>query len=200
MNALTSSAENINKLHELATSTANEAIHYAKELGEMLLEAKKLIPHGGFTRWIERNLTVSPRQAQRYMAVASGKDLKLSELTHKNDMVSVLPKEQLIEKYYNPKWIPELGYEHFAVYKLSLFFVTPYINNKNFFHISQLYTLEDYSLQDMNGEDEDYESFYSGSRLPVHHLSVDLSLHFYGLDEPEKIHWEEWPSNSIGMF
>ena len=67
MNELTNKVNEINELHQLAINSANEAIGYANQLGRLLIDIKIQIPHGSFTKWIEENLTISPRQAQRYM-------------------------------------------------------------------------------------------------------------------------------------
>ena len=80
----------INNLHQLAMSAAKDAVTYAKKIGTLLLESKSEIPHGKFIKWIEENTSISPRQAQRYMRVASGKDLKISDFSNKNDKMSYL--------------------------------------------------------------------------------------------------------------
>jgi hypothetical protein len=63
----------LKEFHELAAKTANTAIEYAVQAGEILLAVKKELPHGRFTAWVESLGFLELRQAQRYMAVASGK-------------------------------------------------------------------------------------------------------------------------------
>ena len=62
-------ASQINELDEKAKAHAQDAIEYARQAGELLLSIKKQLPHGQCTDWVERNLTVSLRQCQRYIAV-----------------------------------------------------------------------------------------------------------------------------------
>ena len=48
----------------------SQGIHSAWEAGKMLLEAKKLCPHGKWISWLEENVKLSTRQAHRYMRLA----------------------------------------------------------------------------------------------------------------------------------
>jgi len=70
MNIRTTIASEINEHHAIAIAKAGEAVHHAKEAGRLLLEVKAALPHGEFGKWMEQNITVSVRQAQRYIAVA----------------------------------------------------------------------------------------------------------------------------------
>ena len=45
-------------------------VNHAIRLGELLLQAKKAVGHGEFSRWLEENCHIKTRQAQRYMKVA----------------------------------------------------------------------------------------------------------------------------------
>jgi hypothetical protein len=193
MSELTNKVNEINNLHQLAINSANEAVGYANQLGVLLTDIKIQLPHGSFTKWIEENLTISPRQAQRYMAVALGKDLNVSKLSYKSDIVSVLTKEQIMQKYNKPNWIPSIGYWHFCEFNNSVFWVVPYINNENFFFITQFKNLDD-AHNDINSE---HESFFYGSKEPTHYLSIDASLHSYGIDHPEKIQWETYKRDGL---
>jgi len=193
MNDLIATVQKINSLHEMASLSANEAIGYANELGRLLTDIKIQLPHGDFTKWIEENLTISPRQAQRYMAVASGKSLNISKLEDKNDIVSVLTDEELMKKYEKPNWIPTVGYWHFGEFNNSVFWVVPYKNDENFFFITQ-FTSADDSDKSIDGE---CESVFHGSKEPTHYLSIDISLHFYGMDYPEKIKWETYKRDGL---
>lgn len=68
-------AAEINKSCELAHDKADEAIGYAMQAGKLLLEAKAAVPHGDWLSWMRTNLTVTPRQAQRYMRIAQGRPM-----------------------------------------------------------------------------------------------------------------------------
>ena len=84
-------AADINAAHADAVKHATSAIGYAKTAGDLLLKAKQKLPHGAFGGWLEANVTVSERQARRYMAAAQGKPLPMRAV--KSDTVSVLPYE-----------------------------------------------------------------------------------------------------------
>lgn len=193
MNELTKKVNEINNLHQLAINSANEAVGYANQLGRLLTDIKVKIPHGGFTKWIAENLTISPRQAQRYMAVASGKDLNVSKLSYKSDTLSVLTNEELKQKYDKPNWVPSIGHWHFGELNNSVFWVVPYINDEKFFFITQ-FTSSDDAHNDIDSDDE---SFFYGSKEPIHYLSIDVSLHFYGMDYPEKVKWETYKKDGL---
>ena len=63
-------ASEINDLHDRATEAARTAIDHARECGELLIQAKDQIGHGGFLPWLEADCRVKPRQAQKYMKLA----------------------------------------------------------------------------------------------------------------------------------
>ena len=90
-------ASEINRLHEMALTSAHRAIDYAKQAGALLLEVKRQLPHGEFTPWLSANVKVSERQAQRYMRSALGKVTVRALL--KSDTVSGLPA-----------WLPSFGH------------------------------------------------------------------------------------------
>jgi hypothetical protein len=92
MTSVTTAAAEINELHRLAVTHAGLAIGHAKRAGELLLQVKAQTPHGQFVQWIESNLTVTPRQCQRYMAAAQGRTLTARAI--KSDTVSHLPRRQ----------------------------------------------------------------------------------------------------------
>lgn len=79
----------INREHALALRHADKAIEHAKRAGELLIEVKNALPHGEYLPWLAENVTVSPRQAQRYMRAALGKPLPIRAI--KSDTVSFLP-------------------------------------------------------------------------------------------------------------
>lgn len=84
-------ATQINAAHQQAIAHADKAIDFAKQAGDLLLVLKADLRHGEFLPWVENNLDVTPRQAQRYMAAAQGKPLPISAI--KYDMVSHLPEK-----------------------------------------------------------------------------------------------------------
>lgn len=96
-------AADINAAHADAVKHATSAIDYAKQAGELLLKVKQKLPHGAFGAWLEANVEVSERQAQRYMAAAQGKPLPIRHI--KSDTVSDLLEEpQAVEPVKS--WLP----------------------------------------------------------------------------------------------
>lgn len=83
-------ASEINQAHAQAIEHADSAIGFAKKAGELLLQVKADLPHGEFLPWVENNLDVTPRQAQRYMAAAQGKPTPIRKLASKATPVSYL--------------------------------------------------------------------------------------------------------------
>ena len=92
-------AVEIRKEHAAAIQHADKAVEHAKRAGELLLQAKGELPHGGFLPWIDEHLDVSRRQAQRYMRAAQGKPMTARQI--KNDTVSHLPDND------GSNWLPE---------------------------------------------------------------------------------------------
>jgi hypothetical protein len=70
MSTLIDLATEITREHEAATSAAQTAIEHARRCGELLIQAKAIIGHGGFLRWVAENCHVGERQARNYMRIA----------------------------------------------------------------------------------------------------------------------------------
>jgi hypothetical protein len=67
-------AEAIEREHQAANDAARTAIEHLIRCGELLIEAKKAVPHGEWLPWIRANLSFCPRQAQKYMRLAEHAD------------------------------------------------------------------------------------------------------------------------------
>jgi len=63
-------AEEINAEHAAAEETLRAGLGHAKRAGELLLQAKDLVPHGGWLPWMKDHCAFSGRTAQNYMRVA----------------------------------------------------------------------------------------------------------------------------------
>jgi hypothetical protein len=61
----------INREVELAEATFSSTVQHAVRAGELLLEAKRALPHGGWRPWVEENFCRSLRTAQAYMRIAA---------------------------------------------------------------------------------------------------------------------------------
>lgn len=62
-------AERINSKHLEVKRLELTAKDVAAEVGEMLIEVKRSLPHGEFTKWVEANCEFSYNTAQEYMRV-----------------------------------------------------------------------------------------------------------------------------------
>ena len=63
-------ATEIDQAHGRAVAAAATAIEHARRCGELLMQAKARIGHGGFLAWLESNCIVKERQARNYMRLA----------------------------------------------------------------------------------------------------------------------------------
>lgn len=169
---LTTWAADINAAHADAVKHATSAIDYAKQAGELLLKVKQKLPHGAFGGWLEANVTVSERQARRYMAAAQGKPLPMRTL--KSDTVSVLTDEppKTLHDYFRPSWIPMKGYTYCCATDTGAYWVVHSKEHPGFFHVSHL-----------------TEDTYSGTRRPVTGIGVEYMLQGYDLAVPADADW-----------
>jgi len=63
-------ADKANEEHHAAEDSAKEMAFHAMQAGEVLLNAKRLIPHGQWTAWLRRNIKARPRTVQLYIQMA----------------------------------------------------------------------------------------------------------------------------------
>lgn len=182
--AINDQAQQIEQHHAAAHAAADKAIEHAKEAGRLLLEVKAALPHGEFSKWVAERLTVSQRQAQRYMAAAQGKELVRSKT--KSDTVSFLtcnedrsPAKTLAE-IFAPEWVPMKGYSYVCATEGGAYWVTESSANPGYFHVSRLYGSE--------GDDEG--GLYDGTRRPVLPVAVEATLKSFALDTPADAPWE----------
>jgi hypothetical protein len=95
---LTTWATDINHHHKQACLRAGEAINHAIEAGKLLIAVKQRLPHGEFGGWLEKNIQVTARQAQRYMAAAQGKPVTARAIASNTTPMSVLAEPSPPEK------------------------------------------------------------------------------------------------------
>lgn len=71
-------AEDLKTLAEQINTREEEGVRslleHARAQGEDLIRAKKVAGHGGWLKWLEKNIDVDPRTAQRYMLIADKYD------------------------------------------------------------------------------------------------------------------------------
>jgi hypothetical protein len=86
-------AQAIDREHQAAIGAARSAVEHAITCGQLLLQAKAEVGHGGWLPWLEANTTVSARQSQRYMrlsrAAADGKCDATSFLTIEGALAAI---------------------------------------------------------------------------------------------------------------
>lgn len=76
MNELLDIASEIRSEHDAAQRSASEAVAHATRAGELLLEARAVLPHGQFLPWLAANVEFGERTAQGYMKLAKLTDEK----------------------------------------------------------------------------------------------------------------------------
>ena len=72
-------AYRINKLHRSLLNTVKMTIEKADQIGELLVQQKKILEYGNFTKWIEGNLEFSVKTAQNYMRIYNNRDIIKNE-------------------------------------------------------------------------------------------------------------------------
>ena len=194
--------QEIRRLHLLAHQTASDAIEYAKSAGTLLLEVKKGMKHGKFQRWVNDNVKVSMRQAQRYMAVAQGKTIPLRRLIEKNDTVSLFKKSDDQGRIIEGNWVPTLGYCYVYCADQATFWVVPDDVQPQYVHISKLYQTERDSnvppKQFANPDDPYDEREWDGmSRIDCTKNPVGINyaheyLRRFGFESLSTVKWESW--------
>lgn len=189
MSELSNKVNAINDLHKLAITSANDAVNYAKQIGQLLLEAKAELPHGKFLNWINDNIDVSQRQAQRYMQAASGKDLCLSDFSPKNDMMSHLNEENPKDRMFNPVWIPPDGHWFKCIDQDSIYIIAPDRLHPEDFHITKFKLLEGSTIDDPKIDWEKNKEV-EWTRQPVMARKVEGMLQVMGLFHPETKDWK----------
>ncbi len=68
--ALMSLAQRINDEHQQCAAAVRAGLQHAMAAGALLLEARRLVPHGQWGSWLREHCHVSERTAQAYMQVA----------------------------------------------------------------------------------------------------------------------------------
>ncbi|MBP6853634.1 MAG: DUF3102 domain-containing protein [Rhodoferax sp.] len=185
MNITTTTAADISRHHDLARSKATEAIAHAMEAGKLLLQAKDSLAHGTWGAWLQSNVTVTPRQAQRYMALAQGKPSPLRVIA-KNDTVSHLLASQAAAPVQT--WAPTPGHWMHATTDEAAWWVVPSLEHPGFFHVSKIHSLSTPEPTDQV-EGWDGASIFDGTKRPVRADVVELFLQHLGMAEPWNAEW-----------
>jgi hypothetical protein len=76
-------AEEINRLHHEILSVARTTLEKAIRIGELLAKQKASLGHGQWLPWLEANVELNPRTAQRYIRVWENRQmLKYDSVSH----------------------------------------------------------------------------------------------------------------------
>lgn len=182
-NAVT--AADIDRHHELASAAAVTAVDHAREAGKLLLDVKAGLAHGAWLAWLAANVKVSPRQAQRYIAVAEGKTPTIRELASEANTTSVshLMDEVSSAETKDPKpaFTPAEGY----AYGLHLtgegvreqaYFLEPSSKYPGYWFVTQFF---------LDSEEDDAVS----TSRPMAANFVETFLHWLGLKDPSSAAW-----------
>lgn len=191
MSALEIIIGQINTHHQNAMRQAKGAVESAKAAGLLLLQLKTTIPHGEWTTWLKSNLTVSDRQAQRYMSVAQGKTVPLRKLAGKTDTVSVLDNQKSSAGVWKDgKWTPEAGCMYKFVEDEAEYWVIPDRQSDLWFHICKHYSgtrmntdgfSRRYTVFSSITDPDSIYQYYVGTTTPLGWIGVEAVLKSYGL-------------------
>ena len=186
----------INKLHINAMKQAKEAVESAKAAGALLLQVKASLPHGTWTTWLNANIDVSERQAQRYMATAKGKHVPLLLLANKTDTVSVLQTTAQSKGIWNNgKWEPEPGCMYLFKEDGGTYWVLPSSVEGMWFHVCKHYHgrrmstdgfARHHTIFSVVNDSDLTSKFYVGTTTPLGWIGVGDVLKSYGLKDIEK--------------
>jgi hypothetical protein len=188
--------DQINTHHKNAMNHVKGAVESAIEAGKLLIQVKASLPHGAWTTWLNTNIGVSERQAQRYMAVAKGKHVPRLLETDKNDTVSVLETTTQSKGIWkNGKWQPEAGFIYLFNEDGASYWVLPRTKGGLWFHVSKLYDgprmntegfYRHYTIFSVVDDPDLTAKFYVGTTTPLGWVGVGDVLKSYGLKDVEK--------------
>src|SRR5262245_14760433 len=100
---LTALAGHIERHHKAAYQQAAYALKRARQCGECLNEAKQLVKHGEWAAWMRDNISLSERQAQKYMQIAKGWPKIMEEGKDKTALGADLPINDAVALLAKPR-------------------------------------------------------------------------------------------------
>lgn len=181
--AVTCYDQQIVAAHTAATSAMRDAVGHAIRAGELLTKAKASMPHGSFGTFCA-SLPFAATTARAYMRLAALDPanrqrvadmplrLALQNISAKSDAQVALNSFGEV-----PRWVPPSGHWCVACTESAAYWVVPALEPVGYFHISKLY---------MVGE----ESFFDGTKRPVHASDVEIWLEHVESFEPSTAEWK----------
>jgi hypothetical protein len=89
-------AKEINEHDDAKRACEVKGVMHGIKIGQLLIEAKKVTPHGKFIPWVKQNTRVTQRMAQMYMRIAD--DEKLVKVVERGyETISHLTISQAVE-------------------------------------------------------------------------------------------------------
>ena len=91
-------AHKINEQQALIEEAWGVTLERAREAGELLIEAKRLVGHGNWLPWLEANCRVSASMAGKYMKIARGWNVLVQGNTERVPYLSIRDALKLLAK------------------------------------------------------------------------------------------------------
>jgi hypothetical protein len=105
----------INAEHMKAMEGAKSYMEHAMKAGDLLANAKKILPHGAFQNWITDNLAFTVRTAQNYMRAAA----------HRKELASANVEQYRMHIQHSPNQSPYEMYQKSRQRTMKLKYLLP---------------------------------------------------------------------------
>jgi len=99
-------ASQLKKIHGEFLALAGRSLGLAKDIGELLIEAKVIVDHGRWTDWLQGSFPGSPTTAEAYMRIAKKWDVIESKTTETADLTLDAALKLLAKPKPEPKTEP----------------------------------------------------------------------------------------------
>lgn len=171
-------AKDIAEAHEAATTAMRSAVLHAERAGNLLKQAKAVLPHGEFGAFCAK-LPFGETTARGYMRLAS--HVAGLDATNRQRVAEMPLRAALLEIAQPRRWMPVAGHWHMYADDDAAWHVVPSLGYSGLFHISKLWS--------ESGDD----SFWTGTRFPIPATMVDQHLRGFGFRNPIAAAWQRFP-------
>ena len=112
-NRLVVLANQIREAHRDVSTLLMRSVERAFTAGELLIEAKQQLSHGGWLEWLREYVEISESTAQRYMRLARNRNVIKANTTSMSDLtvngaLALLTTSHMAEKVFAPIEAPEV--------------------------------------------------------------------------------------------